>query len=135
MKKTNYLGMDLDISLCTNLKEGENRINSEKGRIIILLKNGKITFQLEEKIISQSKVIEISDEDEIEKVTESLSDDEKMENINDSKLNTSTNIENISFGSTNISGIVGNEPLIINDEVMGELEPIYQMMKKKKKNL
>ena len=124
MKKTTFLqvGMDLDISVFTNLKEGINTIKlGNSNKMIISLKNGKISFfRLEEKLIKEADVIVI--DDEIEKVEETLSDDESISNVK--KENTSSfmkNDENISFGSTELSGIVDTKPILINNE---EIEPI-----------
>ena len=122
MKKVNKyfeFGLDLDISVFTKLKEGINKINTGNGLMIVLLNKGKISFQFDEKVIKESKEV-IVEEEIFEKVEDTLSEDEYDEKK--SEKNTSTNIENISFGSTNLSGIVEKNTYFTED--INEIEPI-----------
>ena len=119
--------MDLDISVFTSLKDGLNKIKTNNGILNIFLKNGKISYiQFEEKIIKESKELIINlDEEEIDSVEETLSDEEKE--LNDSNL-LNSNFENISFGSTNLSGLIETEKIINDKELIEEIEPISQVL-------
>ena len=74
MKKVNKyfeFGLDLDISVFTNLKEVTNKINTGNGLMIVLLNKGKISFQFDEKVIKESKEV-IVEEEIFEKVEDNF---------------------------------------------------------------
>ena len=129
MRKENkyfLFGLDLDISVFSNLKEGINKINDQHGTIILILNNGKLSFQFEEKIVKESREVIVIEDDNIEEVNENLSEDE-MESSKIDKNSSTITTENISFGSSDVSGVI-ERPSFIVDDYNEEIEPINQVL-------